>query len=573
MLKRYCPGFLLTAFLLAQASVLLSLLTISPRRYGFDYGFFIPRLFEGVLSFRAQGLVPPYYSSFLCGGFPLYADPQSMFYSLPQFLSFIVDPWRAIEITAAVFLLLGGYSAYFLARRIFTLSERPALTAAIFFAANGFYRSRMLIGHLSFHTFMLIPVLAAALLYRSDALVWPVLIFSAALALMFQGGAHYVVFIALISSAMVVLLCFAVKSPPERAGLRAVVIRAIAGLIVGCVLSASKIEAARTLMRAHPRIAHFDHALTISESARLLYVQLADPLAPRPLNWGIWEYDCSLSPMVWPGIILALVFLALKIRPFSASAPIKSANNACALAALLFSAYLLLSFSTGEAAWLPWLRRLPIVHQMRLNMRFTAALILPFCLVSAMGYAALEPRASRSNSFGIALVALAVLFSFYAAVRMTPAAAEMMSFDGSNVAPFFERIMSGAAITVQRIGERGSDDFEAMVRGEANPACYTAIWAHVPANALHAGPVNEITRGAYNLINPSCYWFPRQNGCKAGALVAAGDRENFENLLAHRNPDWNISSAQRSANILSVAGFGIWCAGFLWHFLRIYKRS
>ena len=125
---------------------------------GHDYSYFMPRLLLGYYWFQQNGLwAVPWFTPGLCGGLPFYANPQSLYYSLPQFATFFTDPLTAVRTTFLLFGALGYAGSYLLLRRVLGLGVPAALFGAVVFAFNGFFAHRLLIGHLTFHSFMLVP--------------------------------------------------------------------------------------------------------------------------------------------------------------------------------------------------------------------------------------------------------------------------------------------------------------------------------------------------------------------------------------------------------------------------------
>ena len=56
---------------------------------GHDYQLYFPRMLMGVYYFTTNGLsVIPWFTPSCCGGTVLFAHPQSLFFSIPQFLNF-----------------------------------------------------------------------------------------------------------------------------------------------------------------------------------------------------------------------------------------------------------------------------------------------------------------------------------------------------------------------------------------------------------------------------------------------------------------------------------------------------
>lgn len=66
------------------------------------------------------------------------------------------------------------------------------------------------------------------------------------------------------------------------------------------------------------------------------------------------------------------------------------------------------------------------------------------------------------------------------------------------------------------------------------------------------GPARLVTDGAYNMLNPSGLVFPVENNTAAWERIPASQGRELEDFLAHRQPDWKISSAQKAANGVSL---------------------
>lgn len=132
---------------------------------GHDYRYSLPKLLSGYYWFESNGpLAVPWFAPGFCGGTPFYPNPQSMYYLLPQFATLMVSPLEAVRLTFFVFTALGCAGTYLLMRQVFAVGQAAALVGAAIFTFNGFYAHRMLIGHLSFHFFMLLPLVALFLL-------------------------------------------------------------------------------------------------------------------------------------------------------------------------------------------------------------------------------------------------------------------------------------------------------------------------------------------------------------------------------------------------------------------------
>ena len=75
---------------------------------GHDYEMWFPRMLAGVYYFVTNGVsVIPWFTPSCCGGTVFFANPQYLFFSIPQFLNFYFDPIVSIKITMMLFAALG----------------------------------------------------------------------------------------------------------------------------------------------------------------------------------------------------------------------------------------------------------------------------------------------------------------------------------------------------------------------------------------------------------------------------------------------------------------------------------
>ena len=206
----------LAALVAVHSAIFLPLIPASGKGLGGDYALHLPNLLAGYFYETTNGpLSVPWFSPAKCGAVPFLADLNVGYYSVPQWLSFLVDPLAAVRITFVLFAALGALGAYLLARRRFALSVEAAAVAGTLFLFNGFYAYRMAIGHLTFHPFGLAPWFALLLLPRPDGsgsisspagAVLAVLAAGALTAYEFQAGMIHAIIPIAIATAIIMLL-------------------------------------------------------------------------------------------------------------------------------------------------------------------------------------------------------------------------------------------------------------------------------------------------------------------------------------------------------------------------------
>ena len=79
---------------------------------GHDYEYFMPTFIYGKIWFFNNFLSIPWFTPSFCCGIPFYADPQSMYFSIPQIIFLLFDPIVSLKL---IFLFLSavGYIGMF----------------------------------------------------------------------------------------------------------------------------------------------------------------------------------------------------------------------------------------------------------------------------------------------------------------------------------------------------------------------------------------------------------------------------------------------------------------------------
>ena len=153
---------LMLALLYALVLIWFPFLPNEAGRVSVDFSLWLPDMLAGYFWYLKNGLFAvPWFSPAECAGIPFHADPQVAWFSVPQFLTFVMPPLAAAKTTFLLFAAAGFWGAWHLARRVFALSPPASLFAAALFMLNGFFSVRMVVGHLTYAPFMLLPAFAA----------------------------------------------------------------------------------------------------------------------------------------------------------------------------------------------------------------------------------------------------------------------------------------------------------------------------------------------------------------------------------------------------------------------------
>src|ERR1035437_6930967 len=105
---------------------------------GHDNPIWFDQLIIGKWHFAHQGFAPLRYSPHVCGGAPVYGDPETVYYSLAQALSLYIHPWFAMQICVIATLIAGYFGWFYFGKKIINLDKSWSQLLALVMVANGF---------------------------------------------------------------------------------------------------------------------------------------------------------------------------------------------------------------------------------------------------------------------------------------------------------------------------------------------------------------------------------------------------------------------------------------------------
>ncbi len=76
---------------------------------GGDYRLFISRLLDSHLYYKANGLSIEWYTPNFGGGLPAYPNPLQMQFSLPQLMTWFINPYSAVFVSTAIYIAIGFF--------------------------------------------------------------------------------------------------------------------------------------------------------------------------------------------------------------------------------------------------------------------------------------------------------------------------------------------------------------------------------------------------------------------------------------------------------------------------------
>jgi hypothetical protein len=551
-------------------------------KMGHDYALFLPKLLDGYFWFSTNGLFAlPWFTPSFCGGIPLFPDPQSMYYSIPQFLSFFIDPLASVYITVILFALLGYTGFYLLLSRIFLTSPWMAVLGAGLFLFNGFYVHRMIIGHLTYHPFMLIPLLAFFLLRAVPALSTAqrgprglhAAMAGILLAYMFQAGMVNVALPAIVS-VIIIGLIYEMTCDTQRQFWR----RLTSAGGIALALCGAKLVAAMAYLQHFGRDMYQLPGTRTLTDAMLLVLQVLF-IAPTTaltdgrlvnVQWGLdrheFEFGVTFVPLVW----LATGGMAVIYRAWTQGVRYRSTPGQWLRLALIAGLlFLPICLNYYTPTWNALLKHIPILRNSASLLRWVSLYIPVVILLTALAgesllrvraYSPYAPYAVGASLTVVVMLNMLTDRQFYHAQTYVPDQILQAYYEFqqgrvpgiTNIAVYTDPL--GRAIMPQR----RNDTF---VQGSSQLLCYEPLFGYrlekFPIKTLHVGPVLVGDEGYLNLKNPACYVYPLDNACAPGDHFLVEQLEIATAFSAYKPIPFRLPIWQRAAHVLNL--FAIVC--------------
>ncbi len=539
---------------------------------GHDYYHQFVRFLIGAAHFSQNGFSVPNYTAALCGGIGVFADPQSAYYSLPQVLTFFMEPWLATKITLWIFYFLGYVGFYLLCRRWLNVPLWLGHIGALMFLTNGFSFSHLYVGHLTHHTYLLLPWYLYLLLVpipssRPDELKLPFfrpLSLALLLAYMlYSGSVHMLVvfvFATLLCVPYLVQRCLAERAELKRAGWFA------AGIGLFMIMAAAKLYAVAQYSPAF-FIRGIDYPPGDSFLNFLRYFWFLPQMTAPAWNWGnilmgAWEYLGFVSKLSIPSLVVALVW---GLRGLLAGQTFGQRRSIwivtlSTLALVLAVSVLALNVLGNES--------LPFMKSYHNPIKILAAFIPFICLFSVQGLnLATEKLMTNQPGFKWAIGAtcmLLLLIEFRIHTDFYTSRNLGLEF-GYNPALYEIVKANGKLPEIKSVAEN-FNDWDAIGNNSTRLHCYEPSFGYGHEafhHQLSVGPTDRVDGGYFNLTHPGCLVYPRSFGCERFSRIPEAERENFQRFI-RGEAAFEVPLAQEV--LFWVSGLAILFSFSLWLF-------
>ena len=538
---------------------------------GHDYALWFPRMLTGVYYFENNSFsVVPWFTPSFCGGNVFFADPQNLFFSIPQLLNFYFEPVFSVILTFMLFAVFGLVGSYLLAHHTFHLRFSSSIFAAALFLFNGFYAYRIIIGHLSYHSFMLIPLICYVLLQPARTRNWIGEIAISLVAAMlcsyvfYSGGIHLILPLAFSVASVFILFRMCGNN------LKFALWRSLSVLVFTMIFCAAKLNVAfatlNTFSRDYYPLSGIDNifyafwvpikslfisAFTVGETNTIF----------TNSQWAIERHELELSLTIVPLILILWGLIKLFLKDIKIS---KSQYYCLIPLVVIFSLPIAINFYTPE--WNALLKQTPILKNSVTLVRWYALYIPIIVIVSSL----ILNKFIHNRSIVFMLIALVIFIkfneekSYYAEQSYNPdlviyAHDQVMK---TKVVPKITEISSSnRVVTPEGIEMPGGDGIMAFGLSQIN--CSESLFGYrneefkqkelLEVNQLVTNTSNKI----FNLKNPACYVFPNDNNCNPGDHFRIDQEDELLNFVNYKGFNFNMPVRQHIFNWMSLVGFVI----------------
>lgn len=521
---------------------------------GHDYYYSFIRIFIGSVHFWKNFPSLPHYTPSMCGGIPFFADPQSVYFSLPQIFAFFIDPIYATFASLAIFYALGYWGAVKLFRDVCGYGDKVSHLGALAFLLNGFAFAHLYVGHLTHHSYPAFPWLLYLLFksYRNSRdLLQSSVIFSLILTYMFHAGTfHMLVVFAAVLLLALPLLIYRKSERGELgaffrfAGLSALILIATcSGKFAASVLYSRNFVHSPVDRSGLPTWELVFKYFWFDPQHTPLFIQFGK------YAFGPWEYVGYVSRFLIP-MLLLLPFLAL--RPFTP----KKAAVAVTYALLVPFLCLVAAGNAGNET-IPFLRRYH--NPIKLLGAFVPFLtwVYAYTLYRASLKVKFSSERTRFSVFAMIAVILMVEHFGYAKYFQT----NKISLAYVHSPDLYTSLKAKGGITpVSKIVQEKGRDINGLMEGCSSLKCYEPLFGYLGESMkadLVVGPTSLVRDGRFNMNHPGCLLYPDYFNCKPWDRIPVSDRENFEAFVQGRVPDWGVPPWQSILlywNLFSVIG-------------------
>jgi hypothetical protein len=523
-----------------------------------DYILSVPAAIFGKIWFLKNGLFEiPYFNASTCCGIPFYADPQSAYYSLTQFLFLIFDVDLAIRILFLALSIIAFLGTYILTRFCFKFEKYNSLLCASLFLFNGFFVYRFLWGHLQYCYYVFVPlycffIIQSSILKNNKLKILFFLISTLIIANFFHSGVAPIMPIIILSIVSVIIIYLLNNKNYQ------VIKYTIVSFFIGVLISLSKIVSSLYFLKQYPRVVEGIYLNNILDFIYVFFTSFfiyphTSYFHRNNLN-NIFNatVDLDFSISLVPLIILVLFIFHFK-RFIN-----KKNYDLYVILFLVLAVPIFFNVNIFNSKYI--ISNIPIFKSFWINTRWMAVYIFPIILFVGIVIDALKLK----NSFILLLIFL-ILFQ-------TVTYHKIRNFLNTNY------FVNGSVYSISTINNYSKNlkekinevkienvkmfsDFtenEGFMNNTSNYYCYSPIFGyrleHLPFNNIKN--FQEPKKDLVNyLFNPVCFLYGDQNFCRPGDLFKPSEALDLYQFINFNNYYFDIPFYQKISNYISLITF------------------
>ncbi len=573
--KELCVVIIACVLIFIHFAIYEQFLPMQNGLMGHDFNNYLPYFLDGYYWFSQNGLFSlQWFTPSFCGGIPKFPNPVSIYFSIPQFLVFIVDPITSVRITFLLFAALGFIGFYLLARKIFLLSMYASFLGASIFLFNDFYAHKYIVGHMTYHTFMLMPLITYLILrnaekqtiFYKDVLLE---IFSSALliAYLFYLDIAYIS----VPTFVFIIFCLLIYAIQKNSFLSLklpMVKLSMAGMLASGIFAA-KLSAALSFLDSSNR-EHYPlpGAENIGELISLvvknLFLSPQHEMASEILinrRWALGQHEFEFGITFVPAIILAIGSLYLlkkfTLRQINIS---KTQLFLTLLLLVLFSLPIAFNFYTPE--WNATLKQIPLFKNSSSLVRWFCLYIPFLCLFTSL----LFEKINLNKKQQFILISVSIIMIVSLKIWKDRDYYYQQNYNPSEVLQAYSKVQSGSwTPTITENSTYVNEKNQAILtisrnnmlaHGKSQVFCYEAIFGYalenLPFKTLSMGEITIETDNVLNIKNPACYVFPKENKCEAGDHFRIKEKNQALAFSKFQSFAFEISTRQAVANKITL---------------------
>jgi hypothetical protein len=568
--NNYIFYFFLLFILIIHQIIFQNLIIFDNSMVAEDFYFSLPNLIFGKIWYFKNGLFnPPHFIASQGGGIPFYADPQSSYYSVFQIFFILFKVSSSLKIIFFLFSLIGFFGTYFLLTKSFKLERYASLLCATLFIFNGFFVNRFLVGHLYLTYYIFLPfycfllfstVLSKNLYLQKINLIFSSIIFSS----FFFAGASTVIIQSAYSIGIVVLI-FYIKYKNYN-----IFKNFLYSIILSLLISLSNIS-----YKIHFYL-QFTRELggtTLNNFGSFLYTFFSslffvpDPFFYRENQISNIKTYLSIAELEFGLSVISLILLIIffiKINKFYQKKNI-------ILYFFLFLILVMPSFYIFNFSLITnILEKIPIVGAIWERNRWLLIYIYPIIIINA--FVVHKFFSSKNTLIIIIFMFIPILQTLtYHKIRnifypdksfKNKAVYSIVNLENFSNSITFKNVDKLHVKYIDYIEDQNRlDKNEGFISNTSKLFSYSPIFGYhmekLPIEniiKIRSNYLSEIKiqNGKYDMFNPACFIFPKENNCFPGEKLNTNQRDNFEKLINYQPVNFNISRVQKISNNINL---------------------